>query len=71
MVSKPSVDWCVERFLIVHPFWSLDKASLKNKGAFSRIVESSNIKFLNTFDSVRRPVDSLKHAYHDSDTPPA
>ncbi len=53
-----------EAFVLVHPFWRLDPASLTSGPLRDTInlAPADNVYFVDTFDVARRPVKAIEHA---------
>lgn len=53
-----------EAFVLVHPFWRLDEASVSSGplAATLRSVRANQVCFVDTFDVVRRPVKAIERA---------
>jgi Lhr-like helicase len=54
----------IEAFVIVHPFWRLDEASLTSGPLAATVaaVPADTVWFLDSFDVARRPVKALENA---------
>jgi hypothetical protein len=59
-LEERSVDGRLERrYVVVHPLWRLDTASVREFGVVS---DGNPLSFVDTFDLERRPLNALKFA---------
>lgn len=51
-----------ETYVIVHPLWRLEDDAIRSEAVFAEIARQK-VRFINTFDALRRPMASMENAF--------